>query len=798
MTKKQQGLTFKDLIAAQEALAAQGDERAAQQVQRLTAMHKSLTEQEQLAKQDRVMQAVQTVESVKGVKDEDKLVKSIDSLEKETKKGLLDKKGDGLNSNVLKLTKQIKESFKGIEKTLDQAGPGATKDAKGMWMNREKQDAEGAKYKEGFLGNIKRRAGDLTKLKGWVKERAPGEEAGGALDAFAQKRIAQENYVEGMNIANPNMKYLKGARKDNTGLIGGIKNKWAEHKTNQMWRGQFAGKAGKDGDVAGINDVRGEMKKAMEERKLAEAAGATPEQLKAAGRGEGGKLERSLEDKYVATASRFEKERDAFRSEAVPVKKAKVGKLDTNDIPPGATPFVYPKKPANSAAGSEEILDENNRIQSEQLSLLHQIAENTASGKENKPSLKAKDNGGGAGGGGMLEGIGKGLSGLGKGLAGLGKGIGKGIQGFLEGLSAGIKSFGSAQVLKGAAAMLVLSGALWVTADALTKFNEVDWGSILKGGVALLGLAGIAMLLGKAGPEMIIGAAAMLVLSGALWVTGEALQKFAEISWEDIAKGMVALVGLGAIGVILGMFAPAALLGAAALVALGAGLWVVGEAMQAVSEGVNGMIDGITKLGELDGGNLFKVAGGIVAIGLSLVAFAAASAAASVGNLIGNLFSLGQTSPIDQLIKIGEVGDGIQKAADGIDKLSEAIKKFAGIDTKALGSALKVLNDEFPWIKATLFAKAGAAFTVTTANATVSAGPAGKAAPASPTASGDQVAGKSSEVADAQRGEKGGTSNTSIVAPQTSIQTTNTAPVRIPARNLESSYQSYSRSRFAF
>ena len=59
-----------------------------------------------------------------------------------------------------------------------------------------------------------------------------------------------------------------------------------------------------------------------------------------------------------------------------------------------------------------------------------------------------------------------------------------------------IKSMGSKQVLMGAAAMLIISASLMVTAKALNEFNTVEWESLGMAGVALLGLVGSVAALG--------------------------------------------------------------------------------------------------------------------------------------------------------------------------------------------------------------------------------------------------------------------------------------------------------------
>jgi hypothetical protein len=85
------------------------------------------------------------------------------------------------------------------------------------------------------------------------------------------------------------------------------------------------------------------------------------------------------------------------------------------------------------------------------------------------------------------------------------------------------------RLLAGAAAMLIVSAALFVTAKALQEFTDVEWSSLVKAGVALLGLVLVVAALGSimSGPVglmILAGAAAMLILAAAILVLGFAIQ----------------------------------------------------------------------------------------------------------------------------------------------------------------------------------------------------------------------------------------------------------------------------------
>jgi len=418
---------------------------------------------------------------------------------------------------------------------------------------------------------------------------------------------------------------------------------------------------------------------------------------------------------------------------------------------------------------NEESKEEQLKVVEHQTELLEQIAENTG-GKPADQKAKAAS-GDGEGGGGILAGIGVGLKALGGGLKGLGEGAGKGIKGLLKGIAEGIGSFGKTNVIKGAATMIILAGALYITAKALQEFAEVEWESVAKGGVALLGLAGIASLLGKGSTEMIKGGLAIAILGGALWLAGKGFQAFAELDWEDIGKGLVALLALGAVAAVLGLALPFIIPGAIAIAALGLALVPFAAAMALAGPAMDDFAAGMERLAQISGEDLLKIAAGIGAIGVAMAAFGAGQAIAGLGNLVSNFLSLGADSPVDQLIKIGKNGEGVLKAAEGLSKIGDAMNTLGKVDKKGM----EAIN-EFPWLKATAFVAAGGA--METAGTKVYNASKGNA---------DEAAVNSS----------GSNSNTAVVnAPVTTNNNNTQVQMRPPIRNQESSRDKYTMSRF--
>jgi hypothetical protein len=267
------------------------------------------------------------------------------------------------------------------------------------------------------------------------------------------------------------------------------------------------------------------------------------------------------------------------------------------------------------------------------------------------------------------------------------EGGGKKGGGFMDSLVEAFNKIDAKKMLMGAAALVVLAAALWITAKAVQEFMKVDWAAMAKAGVALLGLAGVAYLISKVEKDMIKGAAAMLILGAALYVIGLALQFFVKISWEDLAKAGVALLGLVGIAALLAYAAPLVIVGAQSILILSAaflvfsvGMYVLSKAMagfvpmmetvfngintiittigdaivkiiEAVAGGISTVIDKLMGLTTLNGDNLLKIAAGITALGLALAGFGGGSGAGAIADGIGNAIGglLGGESPLSQL-----------------------------------------------------------------------------------------------------------------------------------------------------
>jgi hypothetical protein len=180
------------------------------------------------------------------------------------------------------------------------------------------------------------------------------------------------------------------------------------------------------------------------------------------------------------------------------------------------------------------------------------------------------------------------------------KGLGTGV--IMAGqMGAGFKSLGID--LKGIASKIpginkLMGGMGAPKAGGLTpnKIEAPSGGDLNKKGGLMESMGKIKM------SEVLKGAAAMLVVAAAVFVFGKAVQEFMKVSWESVGMAvvsMLALVGAVALlGAIMssGVGAVAILAGAAAMLVIAASVLVLGNALQAIGTGFQMMGAGIATL----------------------------------------------------------------------------------------------------------------------------------------------------------------------------------------------------------
>lgn len=158
-------------------------------------------------------------------------------------------------------------------------------------------------------------------------------------------------------------------------------------------------------------------------------------------------------------------------------------------------------------------------------------------------------------------------------------------------------------IIAGAASMLVVVAALWVLVPLFIALGEMSWEEIAKASVALAAslaiIAGAMYLMTAALP----GAAALLVVSAALWLLIPVLIALSQLTWEELLIGLAGLAGaflvIGAAALILAPVVPVLFLLAAAIALLGLGALAAGVGMLAFSIGFAALAGAVALHGQV-------------------------------------------------------------------------------------------------------------------------------------------------------------------------------------------------------
>ena len=165
--------------------------------------------------------------------------------------------------------------------------------------------------------------------------------------------------------------------------------------------------------------------------------------------------------------------------------------------------------------------------------------------------------------------------------------------------TSGGKGMNVMNMVKGAAAILILSAALFVAAKAFQEFGSVTWEAVGMGLVGLAGMATIAMVLGKVTGQLLQGALAVAALGIALIPFAFSMQMIGDIGigqFASIAGGMILIAGAAAI---LGLGLPFIVSGSIALAALGGGLLVFGMGAMMAGKGLEAFVGSIATISQI-------------------------------------------------------------------------------------------------------------------------------------------------------------------------------------------------------
>ena len=276
-------------------------------------------------------------------------------------KSIVDKTGDGLNSNVIKLSDHITKLNKTIQtsiKTNTRMSEKQVGDVTSNAMGKRQFNTLRPRV-EGFKENVK----DFFSMRGFLDKTGIAKRgSGGIVSEYLDRGEAKNKYID--------------QRMKTKGTTFGSKETFAKQFDEQK-------------------RIESEINKNEKQIKELQASGATDVGLK---RGGFLKKREELATQYAKVAP-----------DARPTTESKSEDKDTGNV----LPF---KKPAVEATRSEEAMLEQNKMVAEQTELLIKIEENTRGDGKGKPKAKAgaageTQGGGGSGGMGLMDMLG--LTGLG-------------------------------------------------------------------------------------------------------------------------------------------------------------------------------------------------------------------------------------------------------------------------------------------------------------------------------------------------------------------------------------------------
>ena len=157
----------------------------------------------------------------------------------------------------------------------------------------------------------------------------------------------------------------------------------------------------------------------------------------------------------------------------------------------------------------------------------------------------------------------------------------------LNKLGKSIKGFSSGGLLKGAAAMVLVAGSLYILAKALQQFSGVGEKEAGIAALGLVALTGAAYFAGKIAGQAILGAVAMSLVGASLIPLAYALKLMVGVDWKQLgilALGLAgffaAMVGIGTLAVAVAVPLAAGVL---AVTLMGAALLSFGAALKSIS-----------------------------------------------------------------------------------------------------------------------------------------------------------------------------------------------------------------------
>jgi tape measure domain-containing protein len=195
-----------------------------------------------------------------------------------------------------------------------------------------------------------------------------------------------------------------------------------------------------------------------------------------------------------------------------------------------------------------------------------------------------------------------------------------------------------ARLISASVGVGILAGALLIMVEAVRQFSDISWEELERGLAGIAGVLALVVVAVRGMSGALTGAAALVVVSGALLVLAAAVKVLSGISWEGLAVALAAIAGVlvifGLAGLVLGPVVPI-------LLGIGAAMLLIGVAALTTGVGIAATAAGLIALGLAAP----VVAAGITIIGGAIMLIIPRMAAAIVEGIVIFLETLAEAGP---------------------------------------------------------------------------------------------------------------------------------------------------------
>lgn len=218
------------------------------------------------------------------------------------------------------------------------------------------------------------------------------------------------------------------------------------------------------------------------------------------------------------------------------------------------------------------------------------------------------------------------------------------------------------------ASLTLIAGAISGLVAAVAVLGSLSYEELAKGLIGLgVALGEVAVACRMLGPLSILSAAGLAIAAGALGSIADAVGKFGEMTWEDLAKG---LIGLGGALVVLGV-------AAAGMTAVIPGIIAIGLLGAAIGP----LADGVQKISELD---FMSTVGGLAALGVAIGAFVAAALL---------IEGTGAGIPLAALaVTLGVLGGGLWLASEAFQTFADMLNQDSDSFSDSVNNITENIN----------------------------------------------------------------------------------------------------------